>query len=374
MHDAHASSFVTTSSLAAQRAAGCQPDPWLALVDESHAVSATILDDDALMPDSLVQLQRVVDAFVSRARAARLGTRLPLASGVATFPDQLATMVAMPSALNRIAGGLQLQQGTAAQDVPGDAAQHRAEWLGPGAWPRMEDPSAKEDCRRIREATLASGRVPTGNALARLLCRRPYGSGGDTYSHSSGSSDSMSLPEFTAEVAANAQAVVDSVRVKGTSRISAYYTLPPPGSCPPPSNHRFDPSGGLTLFSPPSSTHSNNTSRPLPTVQRSSFDGDSQPLLQSDIQLLNPCGAGQHDTLPGGGASGVLSSLSGGFSGITLIDREAFSAVLPPTPRSGAPSGRLSGSLPVRRLHLQFAVRILSFVANLNGRDLSGLD
>lgn len=269
--------------------AGCShASPWLVPLSEADAIGSSsqhILDDSELAPDSLNQLRRVAAGFVDLAQ--RLG---PAAAG--TFPHQLTNAMSTPAARD---------------DADNGAA--RTAWLAAGGGPRVEDPSVREQQRRIREATLASGRVPTGNVLEKLLGRKLRVGTYDGSSISSRSSDTASV-EFTAEVAANAHAVAASC-----SNPSAA----PRGYVPPAfRDPRSPPSDGAS----PQAGAGNSAALPSQALAGIVFD----------------------ESLMGGGFSANFSDMSGGLTG--FLNQDALSTQLPPTPRSGGLSSRFAA--PVR--------------------------
>ena len=304
-------------ALASQRASGDQDaDSWLGQIEEEPVARVPILEDYELIPDTLVQLQRVLDAFVA------IAPHTPKTS----FPQQLA-------ALSATAAALPAPDGTS-------VASARRSWLGAGGGARVEAPAAAHDRRAVREATLATGNVPTGSALERIIGRKPRGT--NESGASSHSSESASMPDYTSEIAANAAAVAGMVR----------------GAAARPSDPQpaFDPSGGASLVSPPSSAHSSEVTRPvasftaeLAAIKRTMHGSDSHiganPMAPSDFMDAN--------TLPFGGGSG-LSSPSGSLSG--FMSREQFSAALPPSPRGSGLSGRGSAFASVRR-YLRLLIR-----------------
>lgn len=95
--------------------------------------------------------------------------------------------------------------------------RQREEWLsaGPGAGPRFRSPGELEVARQVREATLATGRAPTGTALEKILGRHAMEEREERRSRMSASSTSsctsLELPALDSRVAAEAAAVAQRV-------------------------------------------------------------------------------------------------------------------------------------------------------------------
>ena len=228
---------------------------------------------------------------------------------------------------------------------------------------QCDSPEALEDRRRIREATIATGRVPTGGALEKLLGRRPRGSGAAP--SASASSETASQPEFTSEVAANAVAIAtECARAYGKSYVPPA-PKPPVSKCrdgalPGPSgafaahaalreagkNASLDYGGVRSLISAPSSTDaSDDQSRHLPSFT-AELAAIQQSLTEHEAHASTFLPQSQ-GTLPEAQSNGLFSSISAGFSDGTL--RDQFSTALPPSPRGSAFSHRLSGHTSVRQ-------------------------
>jgi hypothetical protein len=269
--------FFTHSALANQMQSLCDAVPWLVHCEDVPGSPS----ESSATSDIMASLQCIHDALVGMSCANVIANDPRARTCLAgAFPDILARTV---------------------PPVP-IASQ-------------IEHLDTKEVRHKIQEAPLATGVVPSGSALERLLGHRISG---DTVDASSAPtvSTALSLPEFTPEVAADALAVAANMQPRGTVKRSL------PGA---------------------------------PARQSLAQLGPADTLLTGVESLMSEGWGAEgidrmHDTLPvevGGpsGFSGPLGAVSGFSSALPGFGwpNTGVSGTLPATPRGTVSvSGRLS--------------------------------
>eukprot|EP00892_Ulva_mutabilis_P006150 jgi/Ulvmu1/3907/UM018_0129.1 len=191
---------------------------------EKDARGAT-LSDTALVATTMAHLEEL---RATLAAAAMPDSRRSSDGGRGDRLDSLmGTRLWLPAAL-AAAGAPADTPGSPTGDASRAAAQEqREEWLSaaPGAGPRFRSPGELEAARRLREATLASGRAPTGTALEKILGRYAMEEREERASRVTASScssgTSLELPALDSRVAADAAMVAQRVGDGDMDRVFA---------------------------------------------------------------------------------------------------------------------------------------------------------
>jgi hypothetical protein len=145
-------------ALQALRKAGISIDSCLMERLESSNGSTNgkaAIADEELVTNTLQQIENLLNRLAAQAPAGPYTAR--------RIEALTGTRLWLPTALAAT------KQGLSVTDRPEDDPSQRQAWLGPGSGPRFKSPADREAAQRLREATLAAGRVPDSAALHKVL-------------------------------------------------------------------------------------------------------------------------------------------------------------------------------------------------------------